>query len=149
MKGTHIIAVTVFIVMAFSLGTAAAGETTVGVIRLCLGAATVTRDGREIPATTGMRLNEKDILKTGADGSMGVILRDDSLISLAPGTGVTMTRFAFAPEADNLALNLNVSKGKVVIRTGKIAKIAPKAVKLQTPAMVMGVRGTTFAVAVN
>lgn len=149
MKHHPVTAVAILLSVALFAGHAAAADMAAGVVRLCIGTAIVVRDGRDIPATPGLRLNERDTLKTGDDGSMGVILRDDTLVSLAPGSVVTLNRFAFSPEADNLGLTLNISKGKAVVHSGKIAKIAPKAVKIETPAMVMGVRGTTFAVGVN
>jgi len=130
-------------------GQATAEEKSVGIVKLVYGTATVTRGGSELPATRGMKLLEQDVLKTAADGTLGVILKDDTLVSLGPGATVTIARFAFAPEREELELNLRVTSGKVIVRDGKIAKISPKAVRMETPSMIIGVRGTSFAMAVS
>jgi hypothetical protein len=128
---------------------AAAEEKPAGVVKLAYGTASVVRGGNEMSATPGLRLLEKDVLKTAEGASMGVILRDDTLVALGAGTTVAIARFAFAPENEDLALDLRVTSGKIVMHSGGIARISPKAVRLETPTMIVGVRGTTMAVAVN
>src|SRR5512143_2222184 len=119
-------------------GQAAAEEKSVGIVKLAYGSAVVVRGSSELPAARGMKLLEQDVLKTAADGTLGVILKDDTLVSLGPGTTVAIARFAFAPEREELALDLRVTSGKAIVHNGKIAKISPRAVRMETPAMIVG-----------
>jgi hypothetical protein len=68
-------------------------------------------------------LLEKDILITGQDGSMGVILQDNSVMSIGPNTRVIISKFLFNPAAEKLSFTAQVKKGTVVYLTGLIAKL--------------------------
>ena len=70
---------------------------TIGVVRNFAGSATVTRGGNVLPATTGTRLHVGDTLGTGPDGSLGVILRDNSSLSLGPSSSLVLRDFLFSP----------------------------------------------------
>jgi hypothetical protein len=48
-----------------------------------------------------------------------------------------------------MALVLNFIRGAAVYASGQIAKLSPDAVRLETPAAIVGVRGTTVAVRVD
>lgn len=124
----------------------AAGPETVGVVRICTGQATVTRDGQASPAAAGMKLAVGDILATGPRGSLGVILRDNSTLSLGPDSRLVIGKFLFAPAEGKLGLLVRLSRGTMAFVSGLIAKLSPDAVRFETPAATIGVRGTRFAV---
>jgi hypothetical protein len=58
-------------------------------------------------------------------------------------------KFVYAPAEGRLALVLNVVRGVMAYVSGRIAKLSPDSIRLETPAAVMGVRGTTLALRVN
>jgi hypothetical protein len=97
-----------------------------------------------MPASPGLALEEGDVLKTGADGHLGVVLRDDTRVSLGPDTEVRIDRFVFAPAQGQLALVLKMARGVAAYVSGKIAKLSPDAVRVETPVATVGVRGTRF-----
>jgi len=89
-----------------------------------------------------------DTLRTGADGHLGVTLNDDTRVSLGPASEVRLDRFAFAPAEGQLGFVMRVVRGVAAYVSGRIAKLAPDAVRLETPAAIVGVRGTTVALRV-
>ena len=58
-------------------------------------------------------------------------------------------RFVFAPAEGRMGVVLNVVRGVMAYVSGRIAKLSPDSIRLETPAAVMGVRGTTLALRVN
>ena len=85
-------------------------------------------------------------MRTGASGRVGLTLRDDTRVAIGPRSEVRLDAFRYAPAEGRLALALQFVQGVAVYVSGKIAKLAPDAVRLETPAAIVGVRGTTVAV---
>ncbi len=123
----------------------AAVPETAGVVRVCAGPATVTRDGRVFPATVGTRLRAGDTLATGPGGSLGVVLRDNSSLSLGPESRLVINTFLFAPAEGKLGLVARLSRGTLAFISGLIGKLAPETVRFETPSATIGIRGTRFA----
>jgi hypothetical protein len=117
----------------------------VGVVKVVRGEAVVQRGDQMLPATPGLGLAEGDVLRTGSDGGLGVLLRDDTRISLGSRSEVRLDRFAFAPAQGSFALVLRLARGVLSYVSGRIAKLAPDAVRVETPVGMVGVRGTHFA----
>jgi hypothetical protein len=90
-----------------------------------------------------------DALVTGADGSIGVVMQDDSVLSLGPKSRVDFTQFSFAPAENKLSFIAKVKRGTMVYLTGLIAKLDRKSTRIETPNAVCGVRGTQFAIKVD
>src|SRR5512145_572365 len=111
---------------------AASGQEAVGVVRIAAGLATVTRDGRAFPAAVGTKLRVGDVLATGPGGSLGIILRDDSTLSLGPESRLVIRSFLFAPSEGKLALLVRLSRGTLACISGLIAKLAPGSVRFET-----------------
>jgi hypothetical protein len=120
-----------------------------GRIKVASGSAFIVRAGALVPAQAGEMVFEADGLKTGADGRLGITLRDDTRLSLGPGSEVRLDRFLFVPAEGRLGLVLNVVRGVMAYVSGRIAKLAPDSIRLETPAAVVGVRGTTLALRVE
>ena len=118
----------------------------IGVVRNSAGSATVTRGGNVRPAMTGTRLCVGDALGTGPDGSLGVILRDNSSLSLGPSSSLVLRDFVFSPYEGKLGLWVRLSKGTMAYLSGLIGKMAPEKARFDTPLATIGIRGTHFAV---
>jgi hypothetical protein len=125
-------------------GVAAAQD--VAHIKVVKGAVTVERAGRPVPATVGMRLQERDVVVTGADGSVGITFQDDSLLSAGPRTAVAIDRFTFNPTTHAGQFETTLRTGTLAVVSGKIAKQSTEAMRVRTPSTVLGVRGTEFLV---
>jgi hypothetical protein len=114
-----------------------------GRIKIASGSVFIVRGGQTIPAQAGQVVFEADTLRTGADGKLGLTLKDDTRLSLGPSSEIRLDKFAYAPAEGRLGFVLNVVKGVAAYVSGRIAKLAPDAVRLETPAAIVGVRGTT------
>jgi len=88
-------------------------------------------------------------LRTGKDGRVGITLSDDTQVSIGPGSEVKLDSFVYDPGAGQLALVLKFIRGTAAYVSGQIAKLAPDAVRLETPAAIVGVRGTTLGIEVT
>jgi hypothetical protein len=118
----------------------------IGVVHNAAGSATVTRGGNVLPATTGTRLHTGDTLGTGPDGSLGVILRDNSSLSLGPSSSLVLRDFLFSPSEGKFSLLVRLSKGTMAYLSGLIGKLAPEKARFETPTATIGIRGTHFVV---
>ena len=138
----------VFAVMALAASPAFAQPAAAGRIKVASGSVFVVRAGTAQPAQAGQLVYESDSLRTGADGRIGVTLNDDTRVSLGPSSEVRLDRFAYAPAQSQMALVLRVVRGVAAYVSGRIAKLAPDSIRLETPAAIVGVRGTTVAIRV-
>ena len=114
----------------------------IGRVKIVAGQVTIVRGGQSTAATVGAALFAADSLKTGGDGRVGATLKDDTRLSLGANTEISLAEFAYAPGAGQLSLIVRVADGLLSYISGHIAKLAPSAVRLETPTSVIGVRGT-------
>jgi hypothetical protein len=137
-----------FLLVAVSVPTSghANADGTIGLVRNSVGSATLIRGGNVLPATTGTRLHVGDTLGTGPDGSLGVILRDDSSLSLGPSSTLVLRDFLFSPSEGKLGLLVRLSSGTMAYLSGLIGKLAPEKARFETPTATIGIRGTHFVV---
>jgi hypothetical protein len=136
---------TLALLLATSPVAAQAPNGEAGRIKVSSGAAFIVRGGALLPAQAGEVVFEADSLRTGADGRLGVTLKDDTRIALGPASEVRVDRFVYAPAEARIGLVLKIVHGVMAYVSGRIAKLAPDAIRLETPAAVVGVRGTTLA----
>lgn len=120
-----------------------------GRIKVASGSAYIVRASGQVPAQVGADVYEADVLRTGADGRIGITLKDDTRVSLGPTSEVRLDKFVYAPAEGSLALALRFVRGVSAYVSGRIAKLSPDAVRLETPAAIVGVRGTTLAIRVD
>lgn len=137
------------LVCAVATPAAAQERPVAGRIKVSTGSAFIVRDGAQMPAPVGEVLFEADGLRTGADGKVGVTLNDDTRLSLGPNSELKLERFMFTPADSTFGLALKFVKGAATYVSGRIAKLAPGSIRLETPAAIIGVRGTTLAISVQ
>ena len=122
---------------------------TIATVQKVVGTASVLRQGQTISATVGLEIWENDTLRTGSDGSIGVIFNDDTLLSLGPESTLVIDRFLFAPREGKFSIALRMIKGTAAYLSGLIAKLAPDSAHFETPTASIGIRGTKFVVRVE
>ena len=128
---------------------AAAYAEDVGQIKSVRGTVHVEREGQRLAATPGMHVRQSDTLVTGADGAVGVTFLDNSLLSAGPGSVLAIDRFSFNTTTHAGQFDASLRQGTLAVVSGKIVKQSPGAMRVRTPASVMGVRGTEFLVQVT
>lgn len=128
---------------------AAAAADDIGRIKVVRGQVAIVRDGAALPAAVGTRLQIADVVTTGADGSVGITMNDDSLLSAGPNSRVALERFSHDPATNQGRFGVALDRGSLAVISGRIAKQAPDAMTVRTPSAILGVRGTEFAVRVG
>ena len=80
------------LLLAFAV---AADAADIGQIKVAKGQVSIERNGQTLPGEVGLRLQPADVLKTGADGSVGVTMSDNSLLSAGPNSVLALDRYEF------------------------------------------------------
>lgn len=124
-------------------------EDAAGMIKTAKGSVTIERAGRKSAGAEGAIVKASDRIITGADGSAGLTLRDETRMALGPNTTLAMEHFVFNSTTHEGRLDATVRRGTLAVVSGKIAKQSPTAVKFSTPSTVLGVRGTEFVIEVE
>jgi hypothetical protein len=137
------VAVAAVALLAMTAGTAAADA---GRVKTSRGTAWIERAGTRRPAAVGTAVQPRDVLVTGADGSLGITFADDSLLSIGPDSVLAIDRFAFDPTTHAGAFDSTLRTGTLAGVSGKLVRQSPEAMKVRTPATILGVRGTEFFV---
>ena len=138
--------VALVLVCAVAAPVAAQDRPVAGRIKVSSGAAFIVRGGTQVQAQVGQMVYESDAIRTGADGKIGLTLNDDTRLSLGANSELRLDQFKFAPAESGFNLAVKFVRGAATYVSGRIAKLAPNAVKLETPAAIIGVRGTTLAI---
>ena len=136
-------------VVAAALCLCLAAHADVGQIKVATGQVFVDRKGQSLPGRVGLVLEADDVLRTGADGSVGITMRDNSLLSAGPNSILTLERFEFDATTSEGRFDARLQRGTLSVVSGRIAKKSPQAMTVRTPSAVLGVRGTEFVVAVD
>jgi hypothetical protein len=121
----------------------------IGIVKSMAGEVLVTRGALTIKAEPNATLFEGDVIQTGANGKAGLILGDDTVISMGANSTVDLKAYQFQPQEKKLSLIARVLHGTASFLSGQIAKLAPKRVQVETPHATVGVRGTHFLVRVD
>lgn len=136
--------------LILSVSSSALGQTAAaGRIKMVSGEAFVVRPDGSIAARVGQAVFEADALRTGPSGRVALTLKDDTRLSIGPNTEVRLAAFEFAPSEGRLAFTLRILRGTLAYVSGRIARLSPDSVRLETPSALVGVRGTHLAIHVD
>jgi len=120
-----------------------------GTIKTVKGAVTLHRDGQKLPIAVGGKVFASDRVVTGVDSSVGITLRDNTLLAAGPNSVLSLDKFAFDPTTHAGAVDATLKRGTLAVISGKIAKADPDSVRFHTPTTTLGVRGTEFVIEVS
>jgi len=121
----------------------------VATVQKVSGMATVVRQGQTVSVKIGLEIYQNDTLRTGPDGSLGVVFRDDTLLSMGPESVLVIDEFVFAPKQGKFSIVIRMLKGTAAYLSGLISKLAPESAHFKTPTASIGIRGTKFVVRVE
>ena len=96
-----------------------------------------------------MKVQIGDIVKTDDKGGIGLIFTDDTIISMGSKSEIVIEDYLFEPTDGKLSFIARMIQGTVSFISGKITKLSPDSVRLETPAATIGVRGTHILVKVE
>jgi hypothetical protein len=117
-------------------------------IKTLSGTVVVERGSERILGAAGMKLRQADVIRTGIDGSVGITFVDNTMMSAGPNTSLALDQFSFNSTTHEGKLDTSIRSGTLSVISGKIAKQSPEAMKVRTPAAILGARGTEFFVQV-
>ena len=105
----------------------------IGTIKGTNGIVSVQRSGKMIPAFPHMKVYLNDVLVTGSNGVVGILLEDNTLLSMGSMSRLSLDKFDFSPANNKYALQLRMGQGTFVYLSGLMGKLAPHAVQIDTP----------------
>ena len=126
-----------------------ASDESAGSLRKMKGDVLIERSGKIIKAEDGTPVYPNDTVRTGTDASVGIIFKDNSRVSLGPNSRLDVIKFVFKPAQGQFSMVNKLTKGTASFVSGKMTKLSPESVILETPTSTIGVRGTTYNVKVN
>jgi len=141
----NLMAVVFFAILSFA-NVAMAQDEHVALFKNVSGSVKIIRDKSEIVPVAGTQIMRSDIVVSGPHSSGGIVFRDGTLLTVGSSTEIEITRYMFQPEEAKYDFSLFMKKGAAIYSSGKIGKLAPESVSLNTPRAAVGVRGTRFIV---
>lgn len=121
----------------------------IGLVKTTSGEVVIERGDERLAAAVGMPVFQKDRIVTGPDGSIGLTLADNAMLSAGPDSVLALETFRFDPGTHAGQLEVSLESGTLSAIAGKMVEANPESMKVRTPAAVLGVRGTEFAVRVE
>lgn len=88
-----------------------------------------------------------DVVRTGADGRLGIAFADGTAFNLSSNARMALTEYVYDPNGKANSTLFNLTNGTFTFMAGKIAKSGD--MKIDTPVATMGIRGTTPHVEVS
>lgn len=137
------------VALTLACAAVAAAAETAGMVKTSQGQVGLERGGQKLLAVVGTPLLVNDRLRTGGNGTVGVTLRDGTLLSAGPNSVILVDKFAYDGTTHDGVTSVGILRGTLAVVTGRIAGKKPEAVEFHTPTSVLGVRGTEFVVEVE
>jgi hypothetical protein len=132
------------LVLMVATGAAYAAGGEAGMVKEVKGNATIERNEQKLAAEPGVKVLVSDRVVTGTGSSVGITLRDGTLLSVGQNSTLNLNKFAFDSSTNKGALDASLKRGTLAVVSGKLSKTSPDAVVYRTPTSILGVRGTEF-----
>lgn len=134
---------------ALALQTVNATETTIAYVKTVENDAEIITGNSRTKAQLGAPIQLGNKLKTGETGTLGIMFKDNTIMSLGNNSEITVDEYLYQPTQEKLSLVASLTKGSLHYISGVIAKLKPEAVSIKTNLATIGVRGTRFVVKVD
>lgn len=135
-----------FIALAVVASGACAQAEHIAIFKSVDGRIDIVRAGQTASAASGDKLFISDQLKSSDGASAGIVFKDGTLLTVGPSTDIRLRDYAYQPKEAKYAFSLYLDKGSAIYSSGQIGKLAPQAVKVDSPTASVGVRGTRFII---
>jgi hypothetical protein len=126
-----------------------ADEDHAALVKSVAGDVKITRQHDTVAVTGGTTLRVSDRVVTAPGASVAIVFKDGTLLTLGAGADIVVRDYVFVPKDDKFAFSLYLAKGSAIYESGKIGKLSPQSVKIETPKATVGVRGTRFLIEAN
>ncbi len=102
----------------------------------------VRADGTRVELKVGDPVYQGDILESSADGSIGVLLADETTFSMGENGRMVLDEMIYDPSTQQGSVSMTALQGVFTFVSGQVAKTDPDAMTLDTPVATIGIRGT-------
>src|SRR5688500_11818754 len=88
----------VFALAAFGAGMLVFGPVMaddIAQVKVATGTVTIERGTQRLTGVTGLRLQQSDVIRTGAQSSVGITFTDNTVMSAGPNSVIALDRYAF------------------------------------------------------
>ena len=117
----------------------------IGKVTTAEGKFTIQRGDQTIELEAGDFIYLDDVINAGGT-SVGIAFADQTTMSVDPNSTMVIDDFVYDPENPTVgSMNANVLEGNFSFVSGQIAKVGADAMKVTTPVLTIGVRGTQVA----
>ena len=117
----------------------------IGEITIAAGTVTVQRAGQTLELQVGDLIYLNDVVES-TGGSTGIVFKDDTTLSVDAGARMVIDDFVYDPEQPTTgSMSVNMLSGDFSFISGGVAKTGADAMKVTTPVLTIGVRGTQVA----
>lgn len=121
----------------------------IGRIQTIKGAVSILRGSSTLSAVAGSAVYRGDTIRTEKAASAGIVLADDSTLSLGPASEIVLKDYLFNPKEGKFAFVTRMAKGTFAYISGIIGKLDPNSIRMEIPEATIAVRGTRLLVAVE
>ncbi len=136
-----------WLIAMFCLANPALGQDEhVAIFKNVSGGIKIVRNDATLAAASGMTLFTSDKVVSDSDASGGIVFKDGTLLTVGSSTEIQIRDYVFEPKESRYAFSLYLAKGTAIYSSGKIGKLSPESVKVNTPTATVGVRGTRFII---
>jgi hypothetical protein len=122
---------------------ASAAQSQIGAVDKVTGSITVMRGGVSVALNNGDQILKGDVILTGTNSSVTIIMVDGTALNLSASTRMAMNEFSFDANSTNNVSLLSLVQGSFAAIAGQIAPTG--GLMIETPVATMGIRGTHVA----
>lgn len=137
------------LICAFPATPSWADEPAAGHVRMIKGTAFLGKAAAESPVAADTPVPVGSTLRTAADGSLGVVFADNTVVTLGPDTVFDLECYRYAPNKGEACFKGKITRGTLVYHAGAIQRLDADAVTIQSPGGKVALRGIHFAVKVD
>lgn len=102
----------------------------------------VRPDGTRVELQVSAPVYQGDILESGPDGALGVLLADETTFSMGESGKMVLDEMIYDLGTQEGSVSLSALQGVLTFVSGQVAKTDPDAMTLDTPVATIGIRGT-------
>jgi len=106
-------------------------------------------DGTRVELEIDTPLYSGDILETGPDGAVGVVLADETTLAMVGDGRLILDEMIYDPGTQEGSLSLVALKGIFTVVSGQVSKTDPDAMVIDTPVASIGIRGTQIGIDIS
>ena len=119
-----------------------------GTVKTVRGQVLIERGNSTLQAKVGDPVQERDRVIVQGSSSVGISMRDETLLGVGPKSMLVIDRYTYDPVTREGKVEASILKGTLRFVTGQIGKANPQSVKVMTDSATIGIRGTEFIVEV-